>query len=114
MASLPKNVGRISICTQHKYMHIKSLVAIFTNNQNMKTVIMLFVTSYDVAHRVPLPPATVSVQSPGDLASGSQHARALEFCTHLPLYVCRNPVASFSGLLASHHPDLTRQSKIRL
>ena len=58
-------------------------------------------------HRVPFPPATVSVQSPGDLASGSQHARALEFCTHLPLYVCRNPVASFSGLLASHHPDLT-------
>ena len=38
-------------------------------------------------YRVPLPPATVSIQSPGHLASGSQHARALEFCTHLPLYV---------------------------
>ena len=76
---------KVSICTQHKYMHINFLVAIFTNNLNMNTVIMCcFVTLYDVTHRLPLPPATVSVQSPGDLASGSQHDRALEFCAHLP------------------------------
>ena len=48
---------------------------------------VLFVTSYDVTHRVALPPAAVSIQSPGDLVSGSQHAHALEFCTHLALSI---------------------------
>ena len=54
-----------------------------TNVLNTLSDHVLYVTSYDVTHGVPLPPATVSVQSPGDLAPGSQHAHALEFHNHM-------------------------------
>ena len=78
-----------------------------TNVLNTFSDPVLFVTAYNVTHRVTLTPAAVSMQSPGDLASDSQHACALEFCTHLPLYVhsVTFPTVQFR-LIVFHRLDL--------
>ena len=52
-------------------------------------------------HRVPPTPAIVWVQPFGSLASGSQHACALEFCTHLPSYVQTSWPSAVSECLSS-------------